>query len=217
MGSHLSKRRNRRNRETPKDLSNSLDYVSTSSHGDLTSLDEGEDERRSPSTMMRQRSNSTPPLWIRDRFIVPSLTTSNSLHERRMRRAIMELQSRDITPEDYSLLCSLDEKVQKKTIKSTDSHFQTYEASLNDKDVDCAVCLEPLNESPTDQKKKDDVIHLIKLPHCKHSYHAVCITKWLTKYSTKCPTCGHNYESLNHQKLKTEKEEKNPKIVEFTS
>jgi hypothetical protein len=46
----------------------------------------------------------------------------------------------------------------------------------------CNICLEDL--------KEDDIIKegLIKLK-CNHIYHTDCIKEWLTKQSTKCPSC----------------------------
>ena len=42
----------------------------------------------------------------------------------------------------------------------------------------CNICLE-------DMSLEDNLVNL----KCNHVYHNSCIKEWLTKQSTKCPTC----------------------------
>lgn len=46
----------------------------------------------------------------------------------------------------------------------------------------CNICLEDLQKDELSNKS------LIQL-QCNHMYHNTCIKEWLTKQSTKCPTC----------------------------
>jgi hypothetical protein len=46
----------------------------------------------------------------------------------------------------------------------------------------CNICLEDLKE---DELKENSLIQL----KCNHIYHKDCIKEWLTKQSTKCPSC----------------------------
>lgn len=92
---------------------------------------------------------------------------------------LMDLQNRELTPEDYELLLMLDETVQKKTVsKDTFSSFEKVTLTA-DLDVDCPVCMSPMviGEKVT------------TLP-CKHQYHTPCIEQWLTLSSPNCPLDG---------------------------
>jgi len=94
---------------------------------------------------------------------------------------LLDLQNRELTPEDYELLLILDESVKPKTISASivDS-FPTRKATASDVAKDpCGVCLVEFCE--------DDDIR--SLP-CGHVYHAECISKWLMERSTKCPLDG---------------------------
>jgi len=98
---------------------------------------------------------------------------------------LLDLQNRELTPEDYELLLMLDESVKPKTISASivDS-FPTRKANSNDISKDpCGVCLVEFCEG-------DD----IKSLPCGHIYHAECISKWLTERSTKCPLDGLSLE-----------------------
>jgi hypothetical protein len=68
---------------------------------------------------------------------------------------------------------------------------------LDDKSVinnkQCNICLENLKDEELDEKK------LIQLK-CNHIYHKDCIKEWLTKQSTKCPSCRFCCRiSTNHE------------------
>lgn len=51
----------------------------------------------------------------------------------------------------------------------------------------CNICLEDLKD---DEMIKDNKLNLIQLK-CHHIYHKDCIKEWLTKQSTKCPSCRY--------------------------
>lgn len=90
------------------------------------------------------------------------------------------LQYRDLRPEDFELLCNLDEGVPRRgtACRSVVQSFPKMKAC--DCDVtECRVCLQSV--SPQDQ--------ILRLP-CQHGFHEECITKWACEYRGDCPLCG---------------------------
>ncbi len=90
---------------------------------------------------------------------------------------VEELQTRDISPEDFQVLLELDEKVPKKTLSGDDvAQFERVTFVEGMLALDCGICLCELE--PGEQ--------YVRLP-CDHTFHDECITRWLTQYNTKCP------------------------------
>eukprot|EP01114_Cavostelium_apophysatum_P006663 TRINITY_DN1808_c0_g1_i1.p1 TRINITY_DN1808_c0_g1~~TRINITY_DN1808_c0_g1_i1.p1 ORF type:complete len:347 (-),score=99.78 TRINITY_DN1808_c0_g1_i1:110-1150(-) len=92
----------------------------------------------------------------------------------------IDLQSRDLTPEDYELLLLLDTTVKKKTVSSdVVSKFAT--RNIDGPEVErCTICLVDFERNET-----------VKiLPRCNHCFHADCIRQWLTTSSVNCPIDG---------------------------
>ena len=95
---------------------------------------------------------------------------------------IMDLQHRDITPEDYELLLLLDDSIAPKTVSSAALE------SIRPLSVDtmgvlgelCTICMEQFGGSEMTKK----------LPACKHVFHATCIDHWLSFSSQNCPLDG---------------------------
>ena len=107
-----------------------------------------------------------------------------------IRQALITLQTRDITPNDYALLTDLDVRVKPKTIdhKSVkslpmkivkDSKDKTDDNSESDENEKCSICME--------EYKSGDKLR--ELP-CLHAFHSDCIEKWLIESSVKCPLDG---------------------------
>lgn len=95
---------------------------------------------------------------------------------------ILDLQTRELTPEDYELLLILDESVPKKTLKQNQiSNFKTFILNaLSDINVElCAVCMDMFQIGEELKKLK-----------CNHIFHSECINNWLSSYSTTCPIDG---------------------------
>eukprot|EP00927_Polykrikos_kofoidii_P024277 TRINITY_DN22103_c0_g2_i1.p1 TRINITY_DN22103_c0_g2~~TRINITY_DN22103_c0_g2_i1.p1 ORF type:complete len:370 (-),score=75.41 TRINITY_DN22103_c0_g2_i1:152-1150(-) len=97
-------------------------------------------------------------------------------------RQFTDLLFRDLTPEDYELLCTLDEGVSPK---------QT---------VSCAENAEKLLRKPTAEACAEEVCTICllgfdgcdsaaELP-CKHLFHRECVSKWLLECRRACPLCG---------------------------
>ena len=106
------------------------------------------------------------------------MTCSLHMPASQLRREIMKLQYREVTPEDYELLCLLDESLPKKNTIS--------EALVQDLPLIhvreltskcCQVCLLELGDCKVPQ-----------LP-CGHAFHFECARKWLTGCSGRCPIC----------------------------
>ena len=93
---------------------------------------------------------------------------------------LINLQNRDLTPEDYELLLRLDERVAPKTVTQDilDS-FETDIVTKNEVEMECAVCMEAyqLGQERT------------HLP-CGHVFHKNCIDTWLKNSSLNCPLDG---------------------------
>lgn len=93
---------------------------------------------------------------------------------------LINLQHRDLTPEDYEVLLRLDDTVAPKTIdKSVLDTLKTdtvTETAVGDM---CAVCMEPYELGQTRKH----------LP-CAHVFHAKCIDMWLENSSRNCPIDG---------------------------
>ena len=93
---------------------------------------------------------------------------------------LINLQHRDLTPEDYDLLLRLDERVAPKTIsKDTLSTMKTDVVSEETVGDLCAVCMDPYELG---QNRKF-------LP-CDHVFHTKCIDMWLENSSQNCPIDG---------------------------
>ncbi len=97
---------------------------------------------------------------------------------------LINLQNRDLTPEDYELLLRLDERVAPQTVtQDVLDGFRTDVASESDTHQECAVCMETYQVG---QGRKH-------LP-CGHVFHAHCIDTWLSNSSLNCPLDGLSVE-----------------------
>lgn len=91
-----------------------------------------------------------------------------------------DLLFRELTPEDYEMLCRLDERVEKKPNDSNASLEKLVEVSGDELiGEQCTVCL-------TDFEAGDEAAQL----PCGHIFHRACIKKWLSECRTACPLCG---------------------------
>eukprot|EP01125_Pyxidicula_operculata_P007561 TRINITY_DN2565_c0_g1_i1.p1 TRINITY_DN2565_c0_g1~~TRINITY_DN2565_c0_g1_i1.p1 ORF type:complete len:265 (-),score=71.29 TRINITY_DN2565_c0_g1_i1:267-1061(-) len=96
---------------------------------------------------------------------------------------LLELSSRELTPEDYELLLLLDSTVEKKkTSKSALNSLK--ETTINDPTEElCTVCM-------CGYEVGEKVKHL----PCSHFFHSDCIVPWLKNHSQSCPLCNHKIE-----------------------
>lgn len=88
-----------------------------------------------------------------------------------------ELLYRDITPEDYDILLTLDESLESKLTDKSIVENLTKENNINNLTENCVICM-------TNIKHNDS---LAVLPLCGHRFHTKCISKWLLNCSQQCP------------------------------
>ena len=118
-----------------------------------------------------------------------------------LEKFMLELQTREITPEDYEKLLELDEKIKAKTADkrvvsalptrqlsfSSESDSENSEGSSSEssgKDEMCVICMEKFSKGC-----------VVKELPCGHLFHSDCITRWLTKNSQCCPVDQLPFES----------------------
>lgn len=109
-------------------------------------------------------------------------STRTQLHlasEAQLQVLARELQFRDITPEDYSLLLLLDNSVAPKTAGGSFVDSLPSRILGAKEDIVCAVCLDHIPEGQT-----------VRTLPCGHEFHTACIRQWLTASSNRCPADG---------------------------
>lgn len=95
------------------------------------------------------------------------------------------LQYRELTPEDYELLCLLDECVPNKNTASQERVTSLPRMQGCDVAVtECHICFGRLDPSSC----------VVPLP-CGHVFHSECISKWLTQCKGTCPLCNSVLEN----------------------
>ena len=92
---------------------------------------------------------------------------------------LIELQDRDITPEDYDLLLQLDCSVKPKTLSEAQIASLQSDTVTGVLDDVCSICIEDYR--PGEERKF--------LP-CGHYFHGQCIRTWLSWTSDRCPIDG---------------------------
>jgi len=120
----------------------------------------------------------------------------NSVHERELQSVIgrpgqhdsgltfaqlTDLCNRELTPEDYELLLSLDNTVSKKTVQTGKVESFKEKVITEATEELCSVCM-----CTYEKGEKTKV-----LP-CTHFFHVDCIVPWLTNHSQTCPMCKVN-------------------------
>mmetsp|Transcript_50633 Transcript_50633/g.156715 ORF Transcript_50633/g.156715 Transcript_50633/m.156715 type:complete len:198 (-) Transcript_50633:115-708(-) len=93
---------------------------------------------------------------------------------------LVRLQYREVTPEDYDLLCLLDEALPKRgtTPESTVIRLNIVPARDCNSST-CHICLSEMQPHAS----------VRQLP-CQHAFHPECISKWLTQCKGTCPVCS---------------------------
>ena len=109
----------------------------------------------------------------------PPRPPSEPTPEQRYRMLVRQLQTRELTPEDYDLLLTLDEFVAKKNVLSAEAAAHALLERLAEAGEECAMCLETFEES----------VPTAALPCCSRPFHRTCLTAWLTEGKSACPWC----------------------------
>lgn len=94
---------------------------------------------------------------------------------------LIDLQHRDLTPEDYELLLLLDDSVAPKTVSESllqSLAVMTVEEAKTVGEL-CSICMELYQAS-----------QVVKQLPCAHFFHEDCIDMWLSNSSLNCPLDG---------------------------
>ena len=90
---------------------------------------------------------------------------------------LVEMQTRELQPEDYDMLLKLDEQIAKKTLDQDQvGGYVSRPMTPSKLGATCQVCLEDI-----------ELNQVMKILPCGHEFHKSCITKWLTECNTQCP------------------------------
>ncbi|CAF2822727.1 unnamed protein product [Rotaria sp. Silwood2] len=94
-----------------------------------------------------------------------------------MTTVLLDMQNRDLSPNDYEILLRLDECIQRRTIgKNLLDTFSTINVNETHLNELCTICMEIYTLG---QQMKS-------LP-CTHRFHLHCIETYLEKFSIQCP------------------------------
>lgn len=96
-----------------------------------------------------------------------------------LRSQVLDLVSRDLTPNDYELLLQLDEANFRQTASRAAVASLPAACTKDFCGEHCVVCLLVFNQ-------QDSVTAL----RCNHLFHQQCISKWLLERCPRCPICG---------------------------
>eukprot|EP00931_Biecheleriopsis_adriatica_P004588 TRINITY_DN106231_c0_g1_i1.p1 TRINITY_DN106231_c0_g1~~TRINITY_DN106231_c0_g1_i1.p1 ORF type:complete len:323 (-),score=55.84 TRINITY_DN106231_c0_g1_i1:125-1093(-) len=141
------------------------------------------------SPAARRLSPAEPPhtrqhpqrLDLRQSLAARMISSSMAVSEHQAANFIM-LQYRELQPEDFELLCNLDEAVPRRGTapRSLLQSFRRVPSQECGSD-ECRVCLRSLAGET----------QVLMLP-CGHAFHEQCITKWACEYRGDCPLCGQS-------------------------
>eukprot|EP00438_Fugacium_kawagutii_P026633 Skav216845 [mRNA] locus=scaffold2997:88812:101367:+ [translate_table: standard] len=92
---------------------------------------------------------------------------------------VLDLLSREITPDDYELLLRLDKAISQ-PVASTETVEALPSVLPEDfKGQNCSICLAPFEDDSE-----------VAAMQCKHQFHRSCISRWLSECRKTCPLCG---------------------------
>jgi len=90
------------------------------------------------------------------------------------------MQYRDLRPEDFELLCELDEGIPRKgTLPAGIVAKLPRTRAMDHSMTECRVCLAGFSPDAA----------VVQLP-CRHVFHAECASRWLEECKGTCPICG---------------------------
>lgn len=153
-----------------------LESGSGISTGDVATSQVSQD---SPCRRSGPSTPSQPSLRMDFRQSLVARINNMAISEHQATSFIM-LQYRDLRPEDFELLCNLDETLPRRGM-AEERLLQMMPRVLPQNATECRVCLECV--APNEK--------LLMLP-CGHEFHPECITKWACEYRGDCPLCGES-------------------------
>ena len=120
-----------------------------------------------------------PPSFYNNSDFVLGSGNSVKFDDQAFMNLLIELQNREITPEDYDLLVQLDCSVKPKTLSEAQIDSLKSDTVTCTLDDTCSICIE--DYTPGEVRKF--------LP-CGHYFHGQCIKTWLSWTSNRCPIDG---------------------------
>jgi hypothetical protein len=93
--------------------------------------------------------------------------------------SLLDLMTRDLTPEDYDLLLRLDDTVAPKTLETYLVKSLRTVIVMTDSVDSCPICMDGY-----------EVGTVMKYLPCDHAFHERCVDTWLTERSMNCPLDG---------------------------
>jgi len=127
--------------------------------------------RRRRSSSWRPRCSSSPSFGLDPSLRLPCGLTSVE---------VLDLLSREITPDDYELLLRLDRAVARPVASGESIEALPKLSPSEFLGGSCSICLT--------QFQADSNVTAIS--SCKHQFHRDCISKWLSECRKTCPLCG---------------------------
>lgn len=98
---------------------------------------------------------------------------------KRVDSELMQLQFREVTPDDYDLLLLLEDVLPKSTVPESIVSKLPSVLARDCGATQCSICLGELQPREC----------VVQLP-CSHSFHPECVATWLTKCRDSCPLCS---------------------------
>ncbi|KAK6190912.1 hypothetical protein SNE40_002678 [Patella caerulea] len=134
--------------------------------------------RKQPKTSTWQNTNRGAP--VQNLAHALDITNNPTSFEANVLSLLINLQHRELTPEDYEILSMLDESVAPKTVSSNHlTSFKTEKVSDSFTNKMCSICMEMYTLGQT-----------VKYLPCGHEFHDHCIDMWLSNSSRNCPLDG---------------------------
>ena len=120
-----------------------------------------------------------PPSFYNNSDFILGSGNSVKFDDQAFMNLLIELQNREITPEDYDLLVQLDCSVKPKTLSKDQIDSLRSDTVTSVLDDVCSICIE--DYTPGEERQF--------LP-CGHYFHGQCIQTWLSWTSNRCPIDG---------------------------
>lgn len=135
--------------------------------------------RKNPVSVCANQTANPPSFYNNSDFILNSNNNGVKFEDQSYINLLIELQNREITPEDYDLLLQLDSSVQPKTLSTAQIKRLSSDKVTSEIDDLCSICIE-------DYVSGDERNFL----PCGHHFHSFCIKTWLGTTSDRCPIDG---------------------------
>lgn len=131
------------------------------------------------TTPKTNESANPPSFYNNSDFVLGSGDSAIKFDDQSFINLLIELQNREITPEDYDLLVQLDCSVKPKTLSKANIDSLHSDNVTNATDDICSICIE-------DYISGD----MRRFLACGHHFHDHCIRTWLSITSNRCPIDG---------------------------